>query len=159
MPVKPVEQQCLAMPHKLRDLLKGQQVALINAIRAHMAEIGLIAPVGRQGVLSLLAIITGDTRPELPPAARRALWVAAFSLAAIEASLAALETEIHAAGKTNETVGRLQTIPGVGPIAASAFVASVTNPKAFSDGRAFAASRETTPRTTHLRHWPSRSPG
>ena len=99
-------------------------------------------------MLSLLTIITADANTELPPAARRTLRVAANSLAAIEASLAALEMEIHATAKTDETVRRLQTIPGVGPIAASAFVASVTNPKAFDDGRAFAASLGVTPRIT-----------
>lgn len=148
VPVKSAEQQCLAIPHKLRDLLKGQQVALINAIRAHMAELGLVAPVGRQGVLSLLTIIANDANTDLPAAARRTLWISANALAAIEASLGALETEIHAMAKTDETVRRLQTIPGVGPIAASAFVASITNPKAFDDGRAFAASLGVTPKIT-----------
>ena len=148
VPVKSVEQQCLAIPHKVRDLLKGQQVALINAIRAHMAELGLIAPQGRQGVLSLLSIIADDASMDLPLAARKTLWIAANSLAAIEASLAALDAEIHAAAKTDETVRRLQTIPGVGPTAASAFVASITNPKAFDNGRAFAASLGVTPKIT-----------
>jgi transposase len=146
VPVKSVEQQCLGMPHKVRELLKGQQVALGNAIRAHMAELGLVALEGRKGLLSLLAIVVDQTRTELPSAARRTLRAAVAALAQIEASLDALDLDIHTTGKSNETVKRLQTIPGIGPIAASAFVATITNPQAFADGRAFAASLGVTPK-------------
>jgi transposase len=146
VPVKSMEQQCLTMPHKFRDQLKGTQIALVNSIRAHMAELGLIAVEGRSGVDYLLGIIADEANTELSTTARGVLQVVTAALAKIEFALDALTADIQDACKTNETVKRLLTIPGIGPLAASAFVASITNPSAFKDGRAFAASLGVTPK-------------
>lgn len=146
VPVKSVEQQCALMLHRARELLLTQRTQLTNAIRAHMAELGLIAEVGHDGMASLLAIVVEPANTALPALARLALAPLAAALAEIEASIAKLDAAILAGHRSSQTSRRLQDIPGVGPLAASAFVATVGNPRAFQSGRAFAASLGLTPR-------------
>lgn len=145
VPVKSVRQQCMGLPDKARNLLKGQQVALINARRGHMAEFGIAAPEGRPGTVELCELIVSKTSNDVPCEARPVLTIMVQTLNGIEGAITQLDAEILAAGKTNETVKRLLMIPGVGPLAASAFAALVTSPRAFKSGRAFAASLGLTP--------------
>jgi len=139
VPVKSAEQQAQLMQHRARDLLMRQRTQLINAIRAHMAELGITAPQGREGIKQLLAIIgdNGDTR--LPIDARASLMVLAAQLQAMQTTIGSLERRIVARHRSNQDSKRLQTIPGVGVIGATAIVATVTDPTAFRSGRDFAA--------------------
>lgn len=146
VPVKSVAQQCALMLHRGRELLLTQRTQLTNAIRAHMAELGVIAPVGQEGLRWLLGIVIEPANTALPAAARLALIPMAAALAATEAAIGTLTAEISAGHKSNAISRRLEAIPGVGPIAASAFTATVANPRAFQSGRAFAASLGLTPR-------------
>lgn len=146
VPTKTVAQQTLAMPHKARDLLVGQRTALTNSIRGQMAEFGIVDAAGEAGLQTLLAIVVEATRAELSAEQRAALMPMAAVLAEIEAAIERLTAMMHAHAKTDETVRRLKTIPGVGPIAASACVAIVTKASVFASGRAFAASLGLTPR-------------
>jgi transposase len=139
VPVKSAEQQAQLMQHRARDLLMRQRTQLINAIRAHMAELGITALQGREGIKQLLAIIADDQDMRLPIDARASLMVLAAQLQAMQTTIGSLERRIVARHRANQDSKRLQTIPGVGVIGATAIVATVTNPTAFRSGRDFAA--------------------
>ncbi len=137
--VKAAEQQGQLMQHRTRDLLMRQRTQLINAIRAHMAELGITAPQGRDGIKQLLAIIAGEQDTRLPVDARASLMVLAAQLQAMQTTIVLLEKRIVARHRSNQDSKRLQTIPGVGVIGATAIAATVTDPAAFRSGRDFAA--------------------
>ena len=137
--VKSAEQQAQLMQHRARDLLMRQRTQLINAMRAHMAELGITAPQGREGTKQLLAIIADDKGMDLPTDARASLIVLAAQLQALQTMIGSLEKRIVARHRSNQDSKRLQTIPGVGVIGATAIAATVTDPMAFQSGRDFAA--------------------
>jgi transposase len=139
VPVKSAEQQAQLMQHRARDLLMRQRTQLINAIRAHMAELGITAPQGREGIKQLLAIIADDGDTRLPIDARASLMVLAAQLEAMQTTIGSLERRIVARHRASQDSKRLQTIPGVGVIGATAIIATVTDPTAFRSGRDFAA--------------------
>ena len=139
VPVKSAEQQAQLMQHRARDLLMHQRTQLINAMRSHLAELGIIARQGREGIKELLAIIADEANTHLPNDARASLIVLAAQLQALQTTIAAIEKRITVQHRANKESRRLQTIPGVGVIGASAIAATVTNPKIFRSGRDFAA--------------------
>jgi transposase len=104
-----------------------------------MAELGIIAPQGREGLKELLAIVTKDANTHLPNDARASLIVLAAQLHALQTTIGALEKRIVVQHRANKDSKRLQTIPGIGPLGASAIAATVTYPKIFRSGRDFAA--------------------
>ena len=116
-----------------------QRTQLINAMRAHMAELGITAPQEREGTKQLLAIIADDKGMDLPTDARASLIVLAAQLQALQTMIGSLEKRIVARHRSNQDSKRLQTIPGVGVIGATAIAATVTDPMAFQSGRDFAA--------------------
>jgi transposase len=109
---------------------------LINALRAHFAEFGIIAAQGRQKARELIAGLATAAVPDL---ARNALQELATQIEGCDVRIAALEKDIFAWHKTNEPSRNLATIPGFGPITASRLAASVTDPSAFKNGRRMAA--------------------
>ena len=137
--VKSAEQQAQLMQHRARDLLMRQRTQLINAMRSHLAELGIIAPQGREGVKELLAIISIEDDKHLPNDARASLIVLAAQLQALQTTIGAIEKRIVVQHRANKESRRLQTVPGIGIIGASAIAATVTNPKIFRSGRDFAA--------------------
>jgi transposase len=137
--VKSVEQQGRLMQHRIRDLLLRQRTQLINALRAHLAELGIAAPQGREGVKQLLGIVAEQGDGRLPPDARACLGILANQIIATQAQIAALEKRIMAQHRSSEVSQRLTTIPGIGRIGASTIAAIVTDPRAFRSGRNFAA--------------------
>jgi transposase len=137
--VKSAEQQAQLMQHRARDLLMHQRTQLINGIRSHLAELGIIAPQGREGVKELLAIIANDDNKHLPNDARASLIVLAAQLQALQTTIGAIEKRIVVQHRASKESRRLQTVPGIGVIGASAIAATVTNPKVFRTGRDFAA--------------------
>jgi len=139
VPVKSAEQQAQLMQHRARDLLMRQRTQLINAIRAHMAELGITAPQGREGIKQLLALIADDEDTCLPIDARASLMVLAAQLQAMQTTIGSLERRIVARHRSSQDSKRLQSIPGVGIIGATAIAATVTDPMAFRSGRDFAA--------------------
>lgn len=139
VPMKSAEQQAQLMQHRARDLLMRQRTQLINAIRAHMAELGIAAAQGREGIKQLLAIIADDEDPRLPVDARASLIVLAAQLQAMQTTIGALERRIVVRHRSNQDSKRLQTIPGIGVIGATAIAATITDPAAFRSGRDFAA--------------------
>ena len=139
VPIKSAEQQAVLMLHRTRDLLVRQRTMLVNALRGHMAEMGIIAPQGISRVADLVAALLGEDGTKLPPLARYALRGLAAELEALGERLKEIEVAILAWHKDNEASRRLATIPGIGPITASAIVATVTDPSQFHSARQFAA--------------------
>jgi transposase len=144
--VKSVEQQAVLMLHKARDLLVRQKTMLINALRAHLAEFGIIAVRGPAGVNTVLDILHA-TQGELPRAAVQALNGLADQLNSVRIEIDKIETEIKDWHRANEVSQRLATIPGIGPITASAIVAAVPDATLFKSSRQFAAWLGLTPKS------------
>jgi len=136
---KTVEQQSCLMLHRTRHLFIRQQTSVINAIRAHLAEFGIVAPVGRRGVEQLLEIAADTNNARLPEIARTCIAALAAQLRALKAQILEFDRRITAWHRSNEASKRLDQIPGVGPALATALVATVADPKAFRSGRDFSA--------------------
>jgi transposase len=136
---KTPEQQSCLMLHRTRHLFIRQQTSVINAIRAHMAEFGIVAPVGRQGVEALLEVAADGGDNRVPEVARSCLAALGAQLRALKAQILEFDRRITAWHRSNETSRRLDAIPGVGPALATALVASVADAKAFRSGRNFSA--------------------
>ena len=139
VPVKTEDQQAALMLHKARELLIRQRTMLVNALRAHMAELGMIVPQGREKVDDLIAVIEDGEDESVPALAKAALKPLVAQLRAADEAIAAADTEIMAWHKGNEASRRLETIPGVGFRIASFIAASVPDPSFFRSGREFAA--------------------
>jgi transposase len=138
VPIKSPEQQSILMLHRTRDLLVRQRTQLINAMRAHLAELGLVAPRGSEGVQALVVVVREGTN-ELPDLARRALQALLGQLDALAQQIGEIERDIQAQHRSSEASRRLETIPGIGIIGATAIAATVTDPTVFKSGREFAA--------------------
>lgn len=136
---KTPEQQGCLMLHRTRHLFIRQQTAVINAIRAHLAEFGIVAPVGRNGVEELLGVVADASDKRLPEIARACLVALGAQLRMLKAQILEFDGMINAWHRSNETSKRLDEIPGVGPALATALVASVADPRAFRSGRDFSA--------------------
>jgi transposase len=136
---KTPEQQGCLMLHRTRHLFVRQQTAAINAIRAHLAEFGIVAPVGRHGVEELLNVAADRSDKRMPEVARACLAALGAQLQLLKTQILQFDRRIMAWHRSNEASKRLDDIPGVGPALATALVASVANPKAFRSGRDFSA--------------------
>jgi transposase len=134
----PEQQSCLTL-HRTRHLLIRQQTSVINAIRSHLAEFGIVAPVGRNGVDQLLGIVADLADKRLPEVARICVAALGAQLRMLKAQILEFDRMIRAWHRSSEISRRLDAIPGVGPALATALVASVADPKAFRSGRDFSA--------------------
>jgi transposase len=137
--VKSTAQQGVLVLHRARDLLVRQRTMLVNAIRAHMAEFGIVAPTGVPQVKKLLAVIADQDDVRLPSIARTCLESLAQQFLALHREIHTIELRIHAWHRSNEASRRLETIPGIGPLIASAMTASISDPEVFKNGRELAA--------------------
>lgn len=136
VPVKTIDQQATLALHRCRDLLIRQRTQLINALRSHLAELGMVAATGKAGVKDVVAIVTGT---QSPGPMRQALQALVKQLAALQEQIGELERGIHAQHRASDRSRRLETIPGIGVIGATAIAATVTDPSAFKSGRELAA--------------------
>ena len=139
VPTKSEQQQSGLMLHRSRQLLVRQRTMLSNAIRGHMAELGVVAAKGRNGTAELIKIVANEEDVRIPATARFCLDALARQYAALAEEIGAIEKQIHAWHRSCEESRRLEDIPGVGPIVATALVAEVGDWKAFSSGRNLAA--------------------
>ena len=139
VPTKTPEQQSGLVLHRTRHLFIRQQTSVINAIRAHCAEFGIIAPVGRQGVEELLNVIVNANDKQVPEIARACLLALGIQLRRIKEQILKFDRMIRAWHRSCETSRRLDEIPGVGPALATALVASIADPRTFRSGRDFSA--------------------
>lgn len=137
--VKTPEQQSVMMLHRVRLMLNRQRTQLSNAMRAHMSEFGIVAPVRRMGLERLLAIIADGDDASIPGDARLCLEMLGAQLAVVKEQVLENDRRIRASARETEVRRRLMEIPGVGPLLASAFVASVADPHMFKTGRDLAA--------------------
>ena len=128
VPVKSVEQQATLMAHRSRDLLIRQRTQLINALRGHLAELGLVAAQGREGIATLIGRVMTDGADALPPAVRAGLLPLVGQLESLQQQIGALDKAIHAQHRASEASRRLETIPGIGVIGATAIAATITDP-------------------------------
>jgi transposase len=139
VPTKSEQQQSGLMLHRSRQLLVRQRTMLSNAIRGHLAELGIISAKGRNGTAELFKIIADEKDDRIPAAVRFSLDVLARQHTAIAAEIGAIEKRIHAWHRSSEESRRLEQIPGVGPIVATALVSEVGDWREFSSGRNLAA--------------------
>lgn len=139
VPVKSAAQQAALLHHRVRDLLVRQRTMLINALRGHFAEFGIIAPVGRHRVVDLINLLQDVDDADVPALAREALRSLIAELQAIDVRIEAVEAVIVREHRTNPVSRRLASIPGIGPITASAIAATVADPSVFRSGRELAA--------------------
>ncbi len=150
VPVKSVAQQGVLVLHRARRLLVGQRTALTNALRGHLAEFGVVAGQGARQVAALAAVVegTGEGTGEvyLPDEARGALGALVRQMDSLADEITDLDRRILAWHRADATSRRLATIPGIGPLTASAIAASVTDPSIFASGREFAAFLGLVPR-------------
>jgi transposase len=137
VPIKGETQQAALMLHRVRDLLVRQRTQLINAIRGHLAEFGLIEAQGPWNVARLLAGL--DDAMGLPDLVHELVRVLAIQLEAVEQQIKQVDARILAWHKADPVSQRLATIPGIGPLAATAIAATVPDPAVFRSGREFAA--------------------
>jgi transposase len=139
VPAKTADQQAAVLLHRGRERLVRQRTALVNALRAHLAEFGVVAPQGLRNVGKLIAIVRDADDARLPGLARQVLQVLAAQIEQLETAVSAIEKQLMAWHKSNPVSQRLATIPGIGPIIATAIAATVVEPTAFRSGREFAA--------------------
>jgi len=137
--VKSPEQQSLMMLHRVRLMLNRQRTQISNAIRAHISEFGVVAPVGRLGVDRLLEVVADASDDRVPEDARLCLQMLAAQLDVVKQQILENDRRVLASARRTELGRRLMDIPGVGPLLASAFVASVADPTMFRTGRDLAA--------------------
>jgi len=137
--IKSAEQQGRLMLHRTRDLLMRQRTQVINALRAHLAELGIVAAQGREGIKELLTIIASEEDARLPVDAHTSLIVLAAELQAMQTMIGSIEKRLMAQHRANEASKRLESIPGIGVMGATAIIATVPDPKVFRSGRDFAA--------------------
>src|ERR1700689_5320023 len=137
--IKSAEQQGQLMQHRTRDVLIRQRTQIINALRAHLAELGIVAAKGDAGVNELRAIVADDRDERLPIDARASVIVLAAQLEALQTLIGSIEKRIKMQHRSNEASQRVETIPGIGVLGATAIVATVADPMIFRSGRDFAA--------------------
>jgi len=139
VPVKSAEQQSVLILHRSRDLLIRQRTMLANALRGHLAELGIIAAQGLRKLPALVEAVCNEEDDRIPTVARQALSVVIGQMQDLQIRIQALERELLAWHRGNEASRRLATIPGIGVITATAIAATVTDPAHFKSGRQFAA--------------------
>jgi transposase len=137
--IKSPEQQGRLMQHRARDLLIRQRTQVINGLRAHLAELGITAAQGNAGLKELLAIIASDEDARLPADAHAVLIVLPAELQAMQTLITSIEKRIMAQHRASKESQRVETIPGIGVVGATAITATVTDPNIFRSGRDFAA--------------------
>jgi len=139
VPIKTPAQQSVLMLHRTRELFVRQRIMLINALRAHLAEFGIVAGVGRNGLEKLLEVIADDGDEHVPAEARGCLLALRDQLVLAKRQILEADRRILAWHRASELSRRLDDIPGVGPLIATALVASIPDPQAFRSGRDMSA--------------------
>jgi transposase len=139
VPIKTPDQQAALLLHRARKMLVNQRTQLGNAIRAHLAEFGIVTAKGEGGVSALLAMVSNPEDKLVPAAIRPILAILVEHWRAGDARIAALDRQIAAWHKSHDDSRRVATIPQIGPIVASALAATAGDAARFKNGRQFAA--------------------
>ena len=141
VPIKTKEQQTALMLHRTRQLLVRQRTMLSNALRGHLAELGIVSAKGRNGTGELLQIIADGADHRVPASRRGILDVLARQYSALGTEIGSIDKSILVLHRSCEASRRLAEIPGIGPIVATALVAEIGDWKTFSSGRSLAPDR------------------
>ena len=141
VPIKSAERQAALLDHKARDFLVRQRTQVVNALRAHLSAFGIVMAKGIHNLDRLR-----EAAQDVPDAARPALDLLADQLHDLEARIEDATARIETAQKVDPLARRLATIPGLGPIASSAFAATTPDVAAFRPARDYAAWLGLTPR-------------
>jgi transposase len=136
VPIKTKEQQSALMLNRTRELPVRQRTMLSNALRGHLAELGIVSAKGRNGTAELLEIIADNADRRVSPAVRGILEVLARQYRVVGTEIASIDKSIMALHRTCEASGRLAEIPGIGPVGATALAAEIGDWNAFASGRA-----------------------
>ncbi|RVD67560.1 IS110 family transposase, partial [Mesorhizobium sp. M4A.F.Ca.ET.029.04.2.1] len=139
VPMKSPEQQSVMMLHRVRLMLNRQRTQISNALRAHLSEFGIVAPIGRNGIEQLLVVVNDENDARIPADARLCLRMLEAQLRVVKAQILENDRRVRASARETELGRRLMEIPGVGPLLASAFVATVADVHAFKSGRCLSA--------------------
>lgn len=144
--IKSAEQQAALSLHRSRNLLVKQRTQLVNMIRGLLAEFGIDIPEGLLRALGLARQIAAkEVAPDVPPMAMQILGLLCGQVLDTHVRLQTIDRSILALQRTDEVARRLSTIPGIGPVGATALAASVADPNQFRSGREFAAWLGLTP--------------
>jgi len=144
--VKSVEQQTVLATHRVRSLLVAERTAMVNQTRGLLGEFGLIAPKGVHALRSHLPDILEDAENELTPEMRELITIMSDRISSITEKLDELELKIKEGNKRNDLISKLLSIPGIGPLTASAMIATIGDFKEFRNGRELAAFLGVVPR-------------
>jgi transposase len=146
--MKTVEQQSVLAVHRTRALLIRQRTMLVNALRGHLAEFGVVAPLGIERIPELIDRVLGREGDEagIPPLVRSIVALYAEQIEKMNDHVHQLERELRAWHRTSEASRRVASVPGVGTVTATAIVAAMPDPAVFASGRAFAAWLGLTPK-------------
>jgi transposase len=139
VPIKTAEQQSALMLHRSRDLLIRQRTMLANALRSHFAELGIVVAQGLRNLPKLIELVVHDANGRIPAIARQVLGVLVAQIEDVQRRIENLELALLSWHRSNQTSQRLQTIPGIGFITATAIAATITDASQFVSGRQFAA--------------------
>lgn len=139
VPVKTEEQQAVLMVHRVRSLMVGERTSLVNQIRGLLSEFGIVLPQGRCHVRSQLPSILEDAENDLPAVAREVFANQYERLCELDSKIDEYDRKIEALAKADEDAKRLMALEGIGPITATAIIASVGDITTFQNGRQFAA--------------------
>jgi transposase len=138
-PIKSAEQQSVLMLHRARELLVRQKTMLINALRSHCGEFGFVVAQGASRVAELIIVIEDHKDNRLPQFAREVLGSLVEQLRMVQAQISVLEKKLKIWHRASEASRRLEMIPGVGEITATALVATIGDASQFRSGRQLAA--------------------
>jgi transposase len=139
VPVKSAEQQGLLVLHRVRQGLTAERTGAINQLRGLLAEFGIVLPKGRYRLRAHIGAVLEDAENGIPSIARRAFADLNARIGELDQKILAYDRELEALARRSDAAKRLQQIPGIGPITATALVASVADAKQFNNGRQFAA--------------------
>lgn len=143
--VRSIDNQARLMQHKVREMLVQQRTQLLNGLRGHLCEIGIIASQGACHMRSLCALIF-EGHPDLPETVRTSLMPLVTQIGQLDEAIRVIDAGIAAQAKADPVASRLMTIPGIGPVTASALAATIDDPSGFSGPREFAAFLGLVPR-------------
>ena len=136
---KTIEQQSVLVLHRTRTMLIKHRTRMGNTIRAHLAEFGITEAIGREGLAQLIELIVKGDDTRITAITRSAMMCLVEQYRLLQDQILDLDRQVMAWHRSNEASKRLATIPGVGPLAASALVATVGDASSFKNGRSFAA--------------------
>lgn len=143
--VRTAENQAVLLQHRSRELLVKQRTMLVNAVRGHMAEFGIVAAKGLPCIIKLKSLLAEHTGQNIPALAGEIMEMLFAQIEALTEKIDALQKRIAQEHQANEVSQRLASIPGIGPLTASAILATVGDARTFSSGREFAAWLGLTP--------------